>query len=391
MRKKIVTILSVALILGTAPVNVYADDISGNGIPEIVSETPETVTEDPEIAQPVVTQEPAAQAPENISEIYLDDISVASNEAEVFEEETAEALPEANNTSADFIERLYNVALDRPSEEAGKQDWLNRLNEGSTGSDLAKGFLYSQEFLNKGTSNDQFLTVLYKTFFDRDPDEAGKAEWMKALNEGATRQQIVDGFIGSQEYANLCATYGISAGTGVTPNVEIEPNQATIDFATRLYSTCLNRTPDEEGLSNWSKTLANQQVSGTKAAEGFFFSDEFVNSNINDYEYIKRLYKTFFNREPDPEGLDTWDIAFHDGYSRKYIFNGFAESAEWKQTCRNYGIVAGDPSALTASDYSSKLCDPATCHHVWFGHNIPGTRIWVDHCPNCGTTKKTNL
>ena len=390
MKKKIATILTTALILSMIPVNVYAEDVSGNEIPEITetaSETPETVTEDPEtevteIAEPVMTQEP-----EDIPEISLDGTPVTSEEVEeLTEEEFMEmlTLSGVNEGSADFIERLYNVALGRASEAKGKQDWLNALNEGATGADLARGFLYSAEFLNKGTSNEEFLNVLYSTFFDRAADAEGMNGWLKALNEGYTRQQIVDGFIGSQEYSNLCATYRIDPGTGVIPNVDIEPTEETLGFATRLYSTCLGRTPDAKGLNDWAKALASQQASGTKVAEGFFFSDEFVSSNISDAEYILRLYKTFFNREPDREGLDGWTTALRDGYSRKYVFNGFANSDEWKQVCRQYEIVSGTPSELTASDYSSKLCDPATCHHIWSGYGLPG-RIIVRHCERCGT------
>ena len=345
MKNKAYMIALISVVLLLCPTKVNAETVSEN---EIYDDVPAV-----------------------IDESALDGTPVISDEVEALtEEESAETLSGANNTSADFIERLYNVALDRPSEEAGKQDWLNRLNEGSTGSDLAKGFLYSQEFLNKGTSNDQFLTVLYKTFFDRDPDEAGKAGWMKALNEGTSRQQIVDGFIGSQEYSNLCATYGINAGTGVNPSIDVKPNEATIAFVTRLYKTCLNREPDEEGLNYWSKALANQSVSGTEVANGFFFSPELNNNDfITPTIYTTKLYRAFFDREPDEAGLLNWKKILADG-PRRIVFNGFALSEEWRNTCAKYGITCGYPEGTENNPtYPKDTGDPAVdAYYANHGH-----------------------
>ncbi len=360
------TLIAMSLVFLTIPVQ--AETVSENEIPNETGVVNE-VTKEPET--PEIPDVIKAQPEEIIAETSLDGTPVAP---ELTEEEFMEmlTLSGVNEGSADFIERLYNVALGRASEAKGKQDWLNALSGGATGADLARGFLYSAEFLNKGTSNEEFLNVLYSTFFDRAADAEGMNGWLKALNEGTSRQQIVDGFIGSQEYANLCATYRILPGTGVTPTVEIEPTEETTGFATRLYSTCLGRTPDAKGLNDWAKALASQQASGTKVAEGFFFSDEFTSANVSNEEYITRLYRTFFNREPDQEGFNSWLYTLQVGYSRKYVFNGFANSDEWKLVCQNYQIAAGTPSALTANDTASVIvkdeATQATCRHAW----LPG-------------------
>lgn len=238
-----------------------------------------------------------------------------------------------------FVERLYTVALGRASDPYGKADWINRVRVGgNTGADLARGFLFSDEFLSKNMSNSDFVDVLYATFFNRPADEH-KSDWLGLMDSGWTKTQVIDGFINSTEWANLCLTFGIASGSTFKPNITVEPSQGVIDFATRLYTTCLGRDADQGGLNDWSNQLANMQISGSEAAHGFFFSEEFNNAGISDSEYVMRLYRTFMGREYDQGGYDNWMAALASGRSREFVFQGFAGSAEWAGICADYGIL----------------------------------------------------
>ena len=256
------------------------------------------------------------------------------------------AIPAADNSSvsedgvAGFVERLYTIALGRASDPAGKQDWIDAITlRGETGAGAARGFLYSSEFLDKNVTSEEFVATLYRTFFDREPDQAGFNAWVEVLNNGAPKEEIIEGFINSTELANLCLQYGISSGGTGVPNIEIEPNQGTIDFATRLYTTCLGRNADQAGLMAWARQLANQRDTGTGAAHGFFFSTEFANQNVDNREFVTRLYRMFMNREPDQAGFDAWVALLDAGVSREEVFNGFAQSIEFARICALYGIV----------------------------------------------------
>ena len=256
----------------------------------------------------------------------------------VIPQNTAPAVTETG--VAGFVERLYTIALGRASDPVGKQDWIEAITlRGETGAGAARGFLFSDEFLNKGVSNEEFVATLYRTFFNREPDQAGFNAWVDVLNSGTSKQEVIEGFINSTEWANLCLFYGIrSGGTGV-PSIEIEPNQQTIDFATRLYTTCLGRNADQNGLMAWARQLANQRDTGTGAARGFFFSSEFTGQNVSNGEYVTRLYRTFMNREPDQAGYDAWVGQLDSGISREEVFDGFAQSIEFARICAQYGIV----------------------------------------------------
>ena len=253
---------------------------------------------------------------------------------------TGPVVPAANYSIGDFVERLYTVALGRPSDPEGKQDWIDAVTlRGQTGADLARGFLYSPEFLQKNVSNEEFVRVLYRTFFNRDADADGLAGWVAVLDNGGSKEGVIEGFINSTEWANLCLLYGVrSGGTGV-PNIEVEPNQQTIDFATRLYTTCLGRAADQNGLRAWARQLANQRDTGTGAARGFFFSNEFTGQNVSNDEYVNRLYRTFMGREADEAGFNAWVAQLNEGVSREEVFEGFAQSPEFTGICASYGII----------------------------------------------------
>ena len=109
-----------------------------------------------------------------------------------------------------FVTRFYQLCLDRDPDPAGLEGWTNDLiNKIKTGADVAKGFIFSQEFINKNTANEEYLTILYKAFFNRDPDQAGWDVWIAELNNGEERGYVLDGFLGSQEFIKLCEDYGI--------------------------------------------------------------------------------------------------------------------------------------------------------------------------------------
>lgn len=128
-------------------------------------------------------------------------------------------IPSDPSGAQSFIERLYTVALGRASDPTGAQYWLQKVMSGSsTGGDLARGFLFSQEFLGKNTTNEEFVTVLYHTFFDREPDAPGLQYWVNNLQNGMSRQDVINGFINSIEWYHLCTSYGIRSGSAAAPN-----------------------------------------------------------------------------------------------------------------------------------------------------------------------------
>ena len=114
-----------------------------------------------------------------------------------------------------FVTRFYQLCLDRQPDSAGLNKWVQDLIGGSkNGADIAKGFVFSKEFTDKNHDNQTFLTILYRAFFDRQPDSYGFGKWLERMERGTSRQAVVDGFTKSQEFVELCAVYGIMPYAG---------------------------------------------------------------------------------------------------------------------------------------------------------------------------------
>ncbi len=121
-----------------------------------------------------------------------------------------------------------------------------------------------------------------------------------------------------------------------------DSNKKVEDFVERLYENILNRTPDDAGKNFWVKKLLYENTSATNVAHQFFISKEFEDSNLSDEEFVKRMYKTLLNREPEPTGLSYWvnEMKNHNRH-RDQIFYGFALSDEFTNLTQNdYGILA---------------------------------------------------
>ena len=110
-----------------------------------------------------------------------------------------------------FVERLYEVCLGRRSDIGGQKTWAAGLMAGTvTGSSCVHGFLFSAEFTNKNLNDLDFVAYTYRAFFGREADAEGLKTWMNYLGNGGTREGMFNGFVGSQEFKNLCSSYGIN-------------------------------------------------------------------------------------------------------------------------------------------------------------------------------------
>ncbi|MCR5199707.1 MAG: DUF4214 domain-containing protein [Saccharofermentans sp.] len=109
-----------------------------------------------------------------------------------------------------FVERIYSTALGRTADTAGRDYWVNGIISGElSADDYAISILNSAEFQGRNLSDEAYVTALYKTFFDRNPDTAGLNNWVTALQSGASRADIVSAFTQSAEWNNICSYYGL--------------------------------------------------------------------------------------------------------------------------------------------------------------------------------------
>ena len=118
----------------------------------------------------------------------------------------------------------------------------------------------------------------------------------------------------------------------------------------------LGRNPDPDGYADWCNKLLYGEVNGAQVAEGILFSDEYIGQGADDASYVNTLYHVFFNRDPDPAGLEVWTNALAEGTERREIMTGFINSTEWANLCTSAGIYSGSIRVVgvNARDKSDK-------------------------------------
>ena len=243
--------------------------------------------------------------------------------------------------TSQFVTRFYELCLSRTPDATGLKSWTDALLQGKqTGAQVAYGFVFSKEFQAKNISNEEYVKILYKAFFNREPDKVGKDSWIQILNSGMSRYYVLHGFTNSTEFSNLCSQYSILSGSlTLTDPVDLYPD--ITKFVSRFYTYCLGRRPDKVGLADWVTQLRSGKQNGANIAYGFVFSTEFQSKNVSNEEFVKIMYRAFFDRDPDKDGFNNWLKMLNDGESRKTVLIGFVHSQEFSSLCQRYGIIRG--------------------------------------------------
>lgn len=259
------------------------------------------------------------------------DVAEASDTSDVSEITIDNASASQTEQIKGFVERLYSLVLGRASDPAGLEAWTDILVSGKEdGAKVALGFVDSDEFKSRSLSDTDYITVLYQTFLNREPDAAGLAAWQNVLANGFSRTYVFRGFAESDEFTDICTNYGIQRGN-VTLTEARDQNDGITRFVTRAYKLCLGRSADVNGLNGWCDALLSGRNTAKEAACGFVFSDEFKSKNLSDEDFVKTMYNMFLDREPDTDGYNAWVKVLKDGGTREQVFNGFADSDEFNK------------------------------------------------------------
>ena len=235
-----------------------------------------------------------------------------------------------------FASLLYENALGRTASQSELDYWAQELTNGRTGAEVAYGFLFSEEFQNKNYSDADYVEHLYLSLMGRASDEGGKADWVTRLGNGVSRLYVFQQFTDSVEFGNLCNTYEIQRGT-VTLTESRDQNYNVTRFVARNYTEFLGRTYDVGGLNDWSGRI-NSGYGMENVAYGFVFSQECINMNLSNSDYVKMLYRGIFGRSYDDAGLNDWVNQLNNGTSRETVFWGFANSQEFANMVASYGL-----------------------------------------------------
>ena len=209
--------------------------------------------------------------------------------------------------------------------------------------------MFSNEFTSKNYCNEHFVRQIYPALMGREPDDEGFAYWVGELGKGMKRETLLNSFTSSNEYKKLCAEAGIELGVKLNvpqygrqqygPCAVCGSKSKVVQFVERMYTECMKRPADDGGLAFWSKGLYEHTFTGKTVLYNFFLSSEIKNMGLANQEYVRRIYKTMLDRDPDDDGLNYWTRRLDTGDSPKAVINGFIDSSEFTKICNDYGIV----------------------------------------------------
>ena len=242
----------------------------------------------------------------------------------------------ANSAARSLITRYYQSILDRAPDAGGLAHWqgeIVRLQD--LGVDIQEVFrvmvdqlFTSPEYLARNPSNAQYVTDLYRTFFDRAPDGGGLSYWTGQLAAGLPRSMVLYSFMFSTEFsAYMRGLFGDTASRGEV--------YAVVDF----YRGFLNRLPDTGGFQYWLGRFRAAQCQGAAAVNAeveaisrqFLTSTEYANRNRSNRDYVGDLYYAFLRRGGELSGFNFWVTQLNTGaQTRDQARRSFLQSPEFQ-------------------------------------------------------------
>ena len=101
----------------------------------------------------------------------------------------------------EFISRCYKEILGREAGPAELENWIGQMVNGTkTPDQIARGFLFSNEFKAKNTGNEDLVKILYRVYMNRDVDPKGLKTWTEKLDEGTGLNELLDVFAKTNEF-----------------------------------------------------------------------------------------------------------------------------------------------------------------------------------------------
>ncbi len=104
----------------------------------------------------------------------------------------------------EFIGRCYRVILGREASEAEMGTWIGQMVNGTkTPDQIARGFLFSNEFKAKNVNNEELVKILYRVYMNREADPEGLKTWTEKLDNGTSLKDLLDAFAKTNEFRKV--------------------------------------------------------------------------------------------------------------------------------------------------------------------------------------------
>jgi hypothetical protein len=102
------------------------------------------------------------------------------------------------------VSRLYLAFFLRPPNTEGLQYWIDQNAKGISLEDIASSFASSPEFITRygNLTNSEYVNLVFSNVLERTPADSGLAYWANALDNGNSKGSVMLGFSEGPEYRN---------------------------------------------------------------------------------------------------------------------------------------------------------------------------------------------
>ena len=204
--------------------------------------------------------------------------------------------------SADQMHAVYQTLLGRLGDKMTVGPVVSAMDAGSiTIDDLVASLLGSAEFTQRYgvLNNEQFIRLMYRNTDGGVPNEPGVQAWKAALDNGMPRAGVAKAF----------ATWEVTLNNidAVQPHGWWLERKFGAEVAS-IYDVALDRLPDRSGFDYWLGELDAGLIGLNNLAVLFGRAEEFVGRNAgrSTVDFVRELYRSALDREPDQGGLDYW-------------------------------------------------------------------------------------
>ncbi len=163
--------------------------------------------------------------------------------------DVANALADSDDWAGAVVTQIYQTALGRAPDAAGRAYWVDQLSDGMRVQELGTFFYGSNEYYDRAGSAGAYVDALYAELLHRKADSAGRAFWVGQLGRGARPAEVAAGF-----YASL---------------------ESRRDRVSALFEKVLGRGPDTAGHDFWAEWLVTGD--DIDLAANLASSEEYIN------------------------------------------------------------------------------------------------------------------
>ena len=170
------------------------------------------------------------------------------------------------DTARNFIERLYQGMLGRHFDEDGLNFWMDRLMNGATVQEMLEGFLNSDKYKSMNKSSEDTIFDFYKGLLGREAETEGFNHWMEQYRKGMSLSEIgTHGFLDSDEFLSRDFWLNLLDAKQVVSNTAEKGTKVelvSVDMREyiaelRARGAIVSDTPELESISQDLSTIFN--------------------------------------------------------------------------------------------------------------------------------------